>query len=89
MLALADSCCSYVHFVADKVVRENAVEELIAFLSGKAATEQQEDKDEADEVEQDWDDVKLPKAFRKEQMRILWQGCFYCAWKYALEHVQY
>lgn len=26
----------------------------------------------------DWDNAKLPKQFREEEMLVMWQGCFYC-----------
>lgn len=62
------------------------MEDLIAYLSGSEGVQQEEEqegledteKEETSVKEPEWDEVKLPKAFRREQMLVLWQGCFYC-----------
>ncbi|KAK9900572.1 Nop52-domain-containing protein [Cystobasidium minutum MCA 4210] len=73
---------------SDKETREDAVEHLLVYLSGKgdlAETEKQDlDNDgqgvamEQQDASTSLKDVKLPKAFQEEQLNVLWQGCFYC-----------
>lgn len=77
-----------IYLCIDKQTREDAVEHLLVYLSGRgdlAEIEKQDmDKDgegatlEAEEAAVAWNDVKLPKAFQEEQLNVLWQGCFYC-----------
>ena len=56
---------------------------MLDFLSGRdvaeAAGEDGSAEGTAGEAEPDWDAVKLPKTYREDNMKVLWQGCYYCA----------
>ena len=69
---------------ADVETRETAVEDLLDFLSGRDVNEAAGDDDNADgaalelDAEPEWDAAKLPKTYREDNMKVLWQGCYYC-----------
>jgi len=72
----------------DVETREDAVEHLLVYLSGRGDLDEEDKQDldknvegevmEAEGATATWNDVKLPKAFQEEQLNVLWQGCFYC-----------